>query len=65
MFKAAKNLERYVGGRMRHWEKGDVIDLDKEAVVQIFEPGDYESEVKEDYQPVGVNPDKKKTKNKE
>ena len=42
MFKAAKNLEKYIGGRMFRCKKGEVIDLDRETIEQNFEPGDYE-----------------------
>lgn len=54
MFKAAKILKKYIGGRMCRWKKGEPIGLDKETVIQNFEPGDYEANVDEDYQPVGI-----------
>ncbi len=58
MFKAAKKIEKYIGGRMCRWKKGEPIDLDRETVIQNFEPGDYEAEVNEDYQPVGIKTQK-------
>jgi len=61
MFKAAKDIGKYIGGRMHKWAKGDVIDMDRETVMQNFEPGDYESETVDDYKPVGLGASKKKT----
>jgi len=42
MYRAAKDIGKYIGGTMRRWKKGEVIDLDPETVKQNFEPGDYE-----------------------
>ena len=53
MFKATKLIRKYVGGRMLQWKPGDVIDLDRETVGQILDPGDYESTTLEDYKFVG------------
>jgi len=62
MYKAKKNISVYIGGRMCSWEKGQAIDLDKETMIQNFDPGDYESETNDDYAPVGLKDSKKKSK---
>lgn len=42
MYRAEKDIGSYIGGTMRRWKKGDVIELDQQTIEQNFEPGDYE-----------------------